>query len=325
MECRINVPEWARFFLSDLSDWDRSPRAVKPGETLTLELPDDVYFEYAFIDSEGTQQPDPDNAQVAMNPWYPAARAICGPAYRPDPYASPEADLPEGETLRERLDSNLLHQRRRLILYTPHGHRWQRLPIVYVQDGVAYYRVAKLTQVFEALLRDGLVRPAHLVFIEPHDRSREYSYDSSYRRFVLEEVIPFCAKQLTCSDERLLMGASLGGLVSATLAWLNPGMFRSVLTQSGAFLGTPDDPDFYTSQQSWWLEQIQQQPMRELRVYLESGTLEWLHNVNRDIAAALEAKNYPVCYQERSAGHNWVNWRNGIQAALRFGLETSEH
>jgi enterochelin esterase family protein len=54
--------------------------------------------------------------------------------------------------------------------------------------------------------------------------------------------------------------------------------------------------------------------------YLEVGTLEWLLAVNRRAAQALEERGANVVLRERSAGHNWTSWRNGIPDALRFAL-----
>lgn len=116
------------------------------------------------------------------------------------------------------------------------------------------------------------------------------------------------------------MGASLGGLVSAVLAWEHPELFGTVVAQSGAFLGTPEGPDHYRSEASWLLERVRAEAPKPIRWHLDCGTLEWLLEVNRELAAALDDKGYEVQYRERPAGHNWVNWRNGLAAALRFAL-----
>lgn len=318
MQVTITPPDWATHILSDLTDWDRNPKPVD-GTPEVYELPDDVYFEYAFLDADGKQRPDPSNDTVAENPWYPAARALTGPDYTPDPYAR-VSDVDEGDTQRHKLGSEALGQTRRLVFYTPRGFEQVPLPIVYVQDGTAYYRLAKLPQVAQKLLDDGLIAPAHFVFIEPKDRTAEYVYNPNYRRFMTDEVLPFAEEKLVTNQQRIAMGASLGGLVSATLAWKNIDLFQMIVAQSGAFLGTPEEPDFYRSEASWWFEHLQATPPQPLRIYLDVGTLEWLTGINRNIAATLREKGYDHVYHERSAGHNWVNWRNGFSNALTFAL-----
>jgi enterochelin esterase family protein len=54
--------------------------------------------------------------------------------------------------------------------------------------------------------------------------------------------------------------------------------------------------------------------------HLDCGTLEWLLPSNRRLAEALRQGGHVVQQVERSAGHNWVNWRNGVADGLRFCL-----
>ena|GEM_PF-108621 len=318
VEIVIDPPPWARAIVSDLTDMDRAPQPLA-GEPLVFTLPDDVYFEYAFIDQHGAMRADPANPDRADNPWYPEVSAIKGPAYRPDPYAVPKRQA-TGKVVRHRLTSRALDQPRRIITYTPVGCETHKLPTLYVQDGLAYYRIGRLADVLEALLESGLVRPARLVFIEPVDRAKEYAYNQAYRRFMVDELLPWLERRLLNTGERMALGASLGGLVSAVLALEHPELFQAVATQSGAFLGTPTDPDYYRSERSWVAEQLTQGRAQAVRWYIDSGTLEWLYPVNRRVAAALEHGGYRYAYAERHAGHNWINWRNGLAAALRYVL-----
>ncbi len=322
MQVKIKVPSWAKHILSDFSDWHRNPQLISevaPNGLWRIELSEDAYFEYAFLDADGKQRSDPKNNNTVANPWFPAARAITGPNYKPDPYSQIK-DIEENKLVRYRLESEHLGQMRRITSYTPLNHKYEALPVIYVQDGVAYYRVAKLHFVLEKLIAEKKIRPAHIVFIENIDRELEYSYFFPYRQFMIEEVVPHAKANLACTNERIVMGASLGGLVSSVLAWENPEMFQSVVTQSGAFLGSPEDKDFYKSKHSWLLERLKHEETKPLRWYCETGTLEWLHKINSDIAGVLKEKDYNYQYQERNAGHNWVNWRNGLSSALSFVL-----
>jgi enterochelin esterase-like enzyme len=326
MNVTLHIPRWARHVVSDFTDMDRSPHPVDAAKVsrFSFELPDDVYFEYAFLDEDGKMRSDPENDTKAENPWYPNASAILGPEYVPDPHANVDKGFERNQPRRHRLKSEALGQERRLIFYTPEGHEGEVLPCVYVQDGLAYLRVARLAAVLEALLETNLVRPAHLVFIEPLDRTKEYAFNPDYRTFIYDELIPYVERELTTSDERIAMGASLGGLVSTTLALTRPDIFSAVVAQSGAFLGDPHDRDFYRSETSWVLQRLEQGAGREVRFYTETGTIEWLTNINRRVRDVLSAQGYVHRYDERNAGHNWTNWRNGLSQALRFVLNVSE-
>ena len=321
MKLNVNVPEWATAIVSDLTDMDRNPHPVNARKvsSFTLELPEDVYFEYAFLDKAGEMRADPEREERADNPWYKQVSAVYGPDYRPNPYANPD-ELPIGETQRLRLESKHLNQTKRVSIYTPRGHETEPLPVVYVQDGVALYRYAKLHLVLENLLRDKLVRPAQLVFLEPTNRTQEYGFNTAYQKFVLAEAIPAVEQTVSVTDERIALGASLGGLVSMLLALRAPERFHSVVTFSGAFLGSPDDKDFYRSKQSWVLDELEKRERLPLRFYTEVGTVEWLTEINRKVAQLLDEKGDEHVYAERSAGHNWTNWKNGFQKALRFAL-----
>lgn len=321
MTVDITVPDWAVQVVSDLTDMERNPHSVDRSKVakFSLDLPDDVYFEYAFVDADGQMRPDPENDARASNPWYPDISAVFGPAYAPDVYAEPSV-VAQGRVRRERVSSAALGQTRRVTLYSPSGLSDEPLPTVYVQDGTAYYRIARLADVLETLLQEGKVRPAHLVFIEPVDRAAEYRYNPAYRSFVSDELVSFVDAELATTPERVALGASLGGLVSATLALERPDLFGTVVAQSGAFLGSPAEPDFYRGQTSWVLDRLAADAAPDLRWYTDVGTLEWLTDINLSVHDALLSRGAEHAFQTRNAGHNWTNWRNGLGRALAFAL-----
>lgn len=322
MEAEIEIPDWARHIVSDHTDMDRSPHPVDSSSvsSFRVKLPDDAYFEYAFLDADGRMRADPGNPRKAQNPWYPEASAVLGPDYRPSRYADLGDEYERGTLDRHRIESNLLGAVRRVGVYTPGGHEGDRLPLLLVHDGTAFMRIAALQRVLEALLEEGKVEPARVAFVEPMDRTDEYGFDEQYRRFTVEELLPFLDENYSGTGERTAVGASLGGLMSATLALLHPELFGTVVTFSGAFLGGPENRDFYRAEESWVLEQLRSQERLPLSWYSEVGTIEWLTTINREVEVELEGKRYVHGYRERNAGHNWVNWRNGLADALLFAL-----
>jgi enterochelin esterase family protein len=322
MQVSLDVPEWATHLASDLTDMDRSPQPVDPvgSPSLAFELPDDVYFEYGFLDGEGRMRADPANPRRAENPWYRELSALIGPDYRADPLADPPEPAPGAVVDRLRVTSAELHQQRRVIVATPAGSGEATLPWLLVQDGVAFYRLARLADVLAALVAAGEARPARIAFVEPVERSREYAFHPGYRRFVEHELYPELTGRYPSSGELVALGASLGGLFSATLALERPDLVSGVVTVSGAFLGRPDDRDFYRSERSWVAQTLEERGAAGLRWYASCGTLEWLTDVNRRTARALRGHAVEHRYVESHAGHNWTNWRNGLADALRFAL-----
>ncbi len=329
MRLDIVVPDWAERLASDLTDMDRAPVVVEPGEVVSYDLPDDVYFEYAFSDETGTLLPDPAVEERAMTIWYGEVSAVRGPAYRQDELAMPPPDLTLGTTDRLRLQSAAMGgQTRRVSVYTPAGAPDEPLPLVVVQDGVAAYRTGKVHQVAQALVDRGETRHARFAFLEPVDRLVEYAFDDTYQDFMHDELLPHLHDAYALDGDLVWLGFSLGGLASARAAARVAGRAaagearrNTVVAFSGAFKGVPADSDPYRSERSWLLETIDD-PSVDIPAdwYLEVGTLEWLLAVNRRAAQALEERGANVVLRERSAGHNWTSWRNGIPDALRFAL-----
>lgn len=324
MKVSAAVPQWAHQLASDDTDMERAPQPLEPRETPTVEfeVPDDGYFEYGFVDGQGKLRADPANSVRAENPWYPDASALAGPSYRPDPLAAPDKALERGQLTRLRLTSAALDgQLRRVSVYTPGAFEGAELPLVVVQDGVAFQRLAALHLVGEALAAKGEARPARFVFVEPVDRRVEYGYSNAYLDFMFEELLPAVEGVGPGTGENVWLGASLGGLVSANAALARPDLAASVVTFSGAFLGDPEHKEFYAARNSWLLERLNdQQTTLPARWYLEVGTIEWLTAVNRKVASVLATRHVESSLVERHAGHNWTNWRNGMASALRFVL-----
>jgi enterochelin esterase family protein len=321
MRLDIRVPDWARSVYSDLTDMHRAPHPVDAGKVarFTLDLPDDVRFEYAFVDGDGRVRADPDRGASGANPWYPEVTEVRGPAYRPHPLAEPPASEPNWSVRRHKLASRAFGGDRRVTVASPPDVAGP-LPVVVLHDGVAYQRLARAADVLAELVRRGRARPAHLAFLEPGDRHVEYAWDERHVRFVHDEVRPLVAEHHPTGAGWWAMGASLGGLAAATLALRAPDDWTGVVAQGGAFLGTPDDRRHHGTDASWLAERLEGGAGAHLRWVLDVGRLDWLHPVNQRVRDALAEHGADVAYAERSAGHNWGCWRDGLADALATAL-----
>jgi len=319
MRINLTPPPWATHLQSDLTDWQRAPVPVE--DMIPFEIEDDAYFEYAYMDTEGIRRPDPDNGNPRLNPWFDFASNITGPAYRPDPWVVSAGVRPRGRVLRMEIESKILHQTRRLIVYSPAGRAEDELPLILFQDGKAFFGWGRVPQVMDRLVEAGEIGPAHLVFVPPGERTEEYAFNPAYRKFLRDELVPAVEARVRCDGRRTAWGASLGGLLSAQLAWEMPDLFQNVVAQSGAFLFSPDmdrrNP--FVGGESL-RGQVLAGELPPLKWHLECGTLEWLLASNERLAAALAEKGAFVRLAKRPAGHNWVNWRNGLAGGLRFAL-----
>jgi len=317
MEVRLSPPAWAAHLIADTTDWKRAPRPV--GELAPIVLPDDAWFEYAWLDGDGEPQADP-GGRPAGNPWWPYSCVMTGPEWRPHPDTPAAEARAEGRLQRHRLESRRLGMTRHLFTYVPEGPPGPR-PLVVFQDGKGSWLYGRVGPLVDALTAAGELRPAAYAFLQPEDRAVEYAFHAPYRDHVLVEALPFLESVLPCDGERIAWGASLGGLVSAWIALEAPGTFRTVLSHSGAFLGAPwDEPHDAYAGGEWLLAQLRAGRGRDVRWSLECGTLEWLLGAHRRAAAALRAGGYEHRARERSVGHHWANWRTGLPDALRFAL-----
>ncbi len=319
MRADLSPPPWATHLLSDLTDWRKAPLPV--AELKPFDLPDDAYFEYAWQDAAGEKHPDPDNANPLLNPWWKFASHLTGPAYRPDKWVVGEGVRPQGRVLRLRVPTRHFGADRQLLVYTPAGMGESKLPAIYFQDGKAYYGWGRVCQTLDRMIAAGEVGAAHLVFLTPSQRTVEYAFNDDYLAHVVDEVLPAVEARVQCNGRRTAWGASLGGLCSAHLAWAHPDLFQQVVSQSGAFLFSPDmDFEFPFAGNESFRRQVESDGARPLRWHLDCGRLEWLTASNARLADALNRQGAEVNHLTRSAGHNWVNWRNGLSDGLRFAL-----
>lgn len=332
----FSPPAGAQALVGDITDWQRrAPIPVQQGRDITLTLPRNAWLEYAWLDANGEAFADPDNDQKSMNPWWNYPRAVEVGRYQRHPLwreverwqqtqqaSQTQQNTSKGNIQRINYQSEVFEGARRIIIYTPPNYQGEALPVYYVQDGIAFYRMGKLSELLDGALALKRVRPAALVFVEPIDRNQEYYLNERYLDFLQQEVFPRAEEQLTVQT-RGLWGASLGGLISLYLGSQYPELFSRVVSHSGAFIAHPEqrnksEIDIMTAGE-WLLDQLQQTPPHQLeKVSLDTGVLEWLCGPNRRMAAFFAEAGLEHQYREYPSGHNWITWKNALAEALLY-------
>jgi len=315
MEVELKPPAWATHLMSDLHGWRERPLPV--GDLAPFTLPDDAWFEYAWLDADGTVRPDPGGVP-AGNPWWDQACRLAGPRWRVDPRVPAPDVRAAGRLKGHRLDSRHLGPGRCWFNYSPAGPDTAG-PLILVHDGKGFWHHGRCGPLADALLAAGDIPPVHLVFLAPGRRSEEYAFNAAHADFVLEEALPAAADLLCVEGRPRLLGASLGALASAHLALGRPEAFAAVGALSGAFLSGPDDdpPDPFAGGE-WLLGRVRAGAGRDLRWHLDCGALEWLLPAHRRLEKALLAGGYEHQCLTRNTGHNWTAWRNMLPDALEF-------
>jgi predicted alpha/beta superfamily hydrolase len=258
-------------------------------------------------------------------------------------------DEPGRRVVHENFASTLLGNARTLTVHLPPGYDHdspRRYPVLYIHDGQNIFddeRAAfgvswSAATTSDKLTRKRRIHPIILVAIDnTPDRHDEYAYwpDPSrseggradlYGRFVVEEIKTFIDGEYRTQPGRRetgVAGASLGGLVSLTMAWQFPQIFSRCAILSPSL---------------WWAEckvlevlQADRAWMRRCRFWLCMGTKEGhnrghvsrhIENTRRlvslfDGAGLLPGREY--YYWEVAGGeHNEKAWAKRLEKVLLY-------
>lgn len=301
-------PKDAAYLIGDFTDWDEVLLPIH--EPITIEFPQGAYVEYAYLDINKQPLIDVTNSEKPKNPWYSYHSSITLPQNQFQ--APPRPQNFNGTVHEYSINSKSFGQHWTYYVYEP-----QTYPIatLYVHDGAAFYHKLHFHEVAEALLEQKLIRPVRLVMVEPRDRMKDYWFNQKYEALLLEEILPEVDHHYGSTPERGLWGASMGGLVSAWLAWRNPPLFTKVGSQSGCFTAHPEGGNEYHDPE-WFTEQFAATSSIPVRFYIQTGQIEWLLAPNRRFAAVLADKGYCHIYEELPSGHNWATWEQGLEPGL---------
>ncbi len=205
-----------------------------------------------------------------------------------------------------------------LRVFTPPGYAENHLesfPVLYMQDGQNLFfpqeafagqswMIAETLPLLNAM---SLIRKAIVVGIYPQDRLADYTEPgyADYGRYLVDEVKPWVDthyRTLKDAPNTVVMGSSLGGVVSFYLAWQWPEVFGHAGCLSSTF-GYRDD----------LMERVATEEKRPIKLYLDSG---WPGD-NFEATYAMRNHLLERGYQEGSdllylafpwAQHNEQNW-----------------
>lgn len=161
-------------------------------------------------------------------------------------------------------------------VYVPPGYDENTLrtyPVLYMQDGRNLFLPEEafggnewqVDETMDRLDRMYTVRKVIVVGVAPIDRMRDYTRSGyeAYGDFLVGTIKPAIDRGFrtrTAPSETVVMGSSLGGVVSLFLAWQYPDVFGNAACLSSTF-GYRDD----------LYERISQEEKRAIRLYLDSG------------------------------------------------------
>ena len=266
------------------------------------------------------------------------AAALAAPALAEDPTPGPDSKpqegVPKGEVMHGTFDQSTVFPGtwREYWVYVPKQLDSSRpAPVMVFQDGLQYQAPA----VFDNLINRKEIPPMVGVFVM-HGRvkassegaldrmNRSFEYDSisdDYARFLIEEMLPFIAREheLNLSpdpNDRAIAGNSSGASCAFTAAWQRPDAFRRVFSAIGTFVGIRGGGTYPVL--------IRKTEPKPIRVFLQDGRndLDLPHGSwwigNQDMLAALQYAGYDVRHEWGEGEHNSKHATAIFPEALRW-------
>jgi enterochelin esterase family protein len=254
--------------------------------------------------------------------------------------------VPVGKVTRHELRSNVFKGTlRQYHLYVPAQYKDDTPAAVMVfQDGHAYVDEkgqARATVVLDNLIHQGEIPVTIGLFVNPgvftnkiegrqdwstgkkngtSNRSREYdTLSDEYARMLETELLPEIAKNYTLTqdpEERVICGASSGGICAFTVAWERPDLFRKVISHIGSFTNIRGGHVYPAL--------IRKEKKRPIRVWLQDGRNDldnahgnwWL--ANQQMAKALAYAEYDHKFVPTDGGHSIKDGGQLLPEALRW-------
>lgn len=217
------------------------------------------------------------------------------------------------------LGSSYLHRTYPIYVYTPPGASPEKgLPTIYVTDGGEYLSLAGMDRILDRLILSKRIRPVVAVFIDPrtdprdpssNKRMTDYAASDPFLDFLEKEVSPVIRDKYRVSTDpanRLILGASMGGLIS-TYAVLRRGSF---ITKSAS------QSPAYLQADSAVIRLLKETDRARGDFYIQTGTIHDTRAEALLVNRLLSSKGARVVYEEYHEGHNWTNWRNKLDRIL---------
>jgi enterochelin esterase-like enzyme len=296
---------------------------------LVLELPEGSRIEYQLEVVRGGQHErmnDPLNPKLSHSPMGSSSVCYAHGHEIPD-WTQPDPDARPGSLADLMLPSRALRRDAHVTLYLPaRFRRTGRYPLLIVHDGGDFLQYASAKTVLDNLIHRLDVAETIVAFVYPGDRLVEYANSAAHARYLTAELLPRLEADfplVNAASGRCLMGASFGAVASLATAYRYPGVYGSLLLQSGSFvftdIGNDHDggPPFEPVVR--FVNRYRAAPRRVAdRVFVSCGVYEPLIVRNRSMVPTFEAAGMAVRYTEARDGHSWENWRDRLQEGLSW-------
>lgn len=301
----------------------------------TLVVPDNIRVSYAFLPNDPTNYDEAYNneqfIQKFINMWstlipdsynlkkiilktgkpkVQITNSILEMPFAPSQYwGQKKISVPNGQVTKFSKVSDILQSQRDYWIYLPPSYDKNiHYPLLIVFDGQLYYESGiPLPTIIDNLIYEQKIPPIIVLLIDSigfYERAIDLRCSEIFLEFITHELLPEISSKYTISNDRLdkiLMGASLGGLFSLYTSLKCPDLFGKVLSQS--------DGDNIIS------ELIQSDQTYPLKIYLDIGSLE-NGAINQGTRDLLLSVGHEVIYHVFPGFHDLICWETAIPNAL---------
>ncbi len=312
-ESSVTVP-------GDFNDWSTSAwpmtRLYQTNfwyRSATFEI--DARLDYKFVLNGSTWILDPENPNTCQGGFGPNSE-LSMPLYVQPWEIVYNPNIQHGTLVPRLIYSANVGANYQLYIYLPPGYdslSSSTYPAVYFQDGLEYITLGKAVNVMDNLLDSAKIQTVIGIFVTPNNRNEEYagSLRNQYRLFFVDELVPFIHanyKTRTEPGERLVLGDSFGGNISALISYNHPDVFGLCGLHSAAFW--PNNYEAYNL--------IVNGPQENIKWSSIWGSYEGLYTNMRSFRDYLISANYELDWLERPEGHSWGLWRATIDRMLEY-------
>jgi len=304
----------------DANDWnlDAFPMTRLAGTDLwyrQVVLEPDARLDYKFVTDGSNWILDPLNPNQVTGGAGPNSELIM-PGYLQPRGLLFDSTVLAGVLTEFEIESSYLDNERMIQVYMPTAYEAgsDSFGVALFHDGQEWLGFASAQTVLDNLIAMGRIDPVIGVFVPPVDRNLEYGFDKAdrYESFIVEELMPEIDRRFKTRRNpayRSTIGVSLGGLISAQIAYRHPDQFG---------LAAAFSPAFQVENQAI-LREVLDGSVRAVRFYVDWGTYEpTIQEVAADMRDGLQERGYDLLWREWHEGHSWGSWRAHLEIALDY-------
>ncbi len=271
-------------------------------------------LDYKYVINGSTWILDPENPNKVSGGYGPNSE-LAMPEYIQPWEIVYDSNIQHGTTESFLFYSTLLNRNYQIRVYLPYGYDSQssNYSVVYFQDGSEYYSLGSVKNVLDNLIYHNYIDELIGVFVTPTNRNIEYAGGDrfNYAQFFATELVNYIDQNystIAAPSNRLVIGDSFGGNISALISFNFPDVFGNCGLHSAAFW--PNNYEVYNL--------FVNNNKKEINLFAIWGTYESLYQNMRNFRDIMIQKGYTMDWDEKPEGHSWGLWRATTDDILRF-------